>query len=148
MNYLFPKEGFYTNFLRKVPPCLLPIQLEQSANPPAISAKLLPASANPSVISATLSVESTKPPPTSAKPPLSHMPRPYLAHTRRRGLMSQVQILGLAPKVLSDKWNCRAAFFGVMRRWKNFTFEYKSQSNGARATVRVKCQYKNSLLKL
>ena len=46
-NYPFPKEGFYTNFLRKVPPCLLPIQLEQSANPPAISAKLLPASANP-----------------------------------------------------------------------------------------------------
>ena len=30
---------------------------------------------------------------------LSHMTRPYPAHVRRRGLVSQVQILGLAPRV-------------------------------------------------
>ena len=30
------------------------------------------------------------------------MPRPHPAHTRRRGLLSQVQILGLAPSLMTS----------------------------------------------
>ena len=35
-------------------------------------------------------------------------------HVRRRGLVSQVQILGLAPEAWSGQSNCRAAFIGIM----------------------------------
>ena len=47
---------------------------------------------------------------------LSLVPRPHPAHTRRRGLVSQVQILGLAPEVWSGQSNRRAAFIGIMRQ--------------------------------
>jgi len=41
---------------------------------------------------------------------LSLVPRPNPAHTRRRGLVSQVQILGLAPKAWSGQSDRRRAF--------------------------------------
>ena len=42
------------------------------------------------------------------------MPRPHPAQVRRRGLVSQVQILGLAPEVWSGQSNRRAAVY-----WNN-----------------------------
>ena len=47
---------------------------------------------------------------------LGLMPRPHPAHARRRILVSQVQILGLAPEAWSDQWNCRALFIGIMQK--------------------------------
>ena len=44
------------------------------------------------------------------------VPRPHPAHVRRRGLVSQVQILGLAPEAWSNQSNRRAAFIGIMRK--------------------------------
>ena len=41
---------------------------------------------------------------------LSFVSRPHPAHTRRRGLVSQVQILGLVPETWSGQSNCRIAF--------------------------------------
>ena len=46
----------------------------------------------------------------------SLVPRPHPAHARRRGLVSQLQILGLALEAWSGQSNCRAAFIGIMRK--------------------------------
>ena len=47
---------------------------------------------------------------------LSLVSRPHPAHARRRGLVSQVQILGLAPETWSGQSYCRTAFIGIMRK--------------------------------
>ena len=46
-------------------------------------------------------------------PDSSLVPRPHLAHARRRGLVSQVQILGLAPKAWSGQSDRRRAFIRI-----------------------------------
>ena len=48
----------------------------------------------------------------------SLMPRPHPAHMRIGGLVSQVQILGLATEAWSNHWNYRVAFIGIMRKWE------------------------------
>ena len=45
---------------------------------------------------------------------ISLMPRPHPAHVRRRDLVSQIQILGLAPEALSDLSNLGVALIGIM----------------------------------
>ena len=52
---------------------------------------------------------------------VSLVPRPHPAHARRRGLVSQVQILGLAPETWSGQSNHRAAFIEIMRKYFNRT---------------------------
>ena len=47
------------------------------------------------------------------------MPRPHLAHARRRGLVSQVQILGLAPKAWSSQSDRRRAFIRIMQKHRS-----------------------------
>ena len=49
----------------------------------------------------------------SCRVSFSLMPRPHPAHARRRGLVSQVPILGLAPETWSGQSYCRAAFIGI-----------------------------------
>ena len=44
------------------------------------------------------------------------MLRPHPAHARRKGLVSQVQILGLAPEVWSGQSNRIVAFTGIMQK--------------------------------
>ena len=54
---------------------------------------------------------------------LSLYPDPTQAHTRRRGLVSPVQISGLAPALaaLSNQWNRRVAFSGSKNKYFNHT---------------------------
>ena len=47
-------------------------------------------------------------------PPPSLVPRPHPAHVRRRGLVSQVQILGLAPEAWSGQSNPQSRVY-----WNN-----------------------------
>ena len=42
--------------------------------------------------------------------------RPHPAHARTRGLVSQVQILGLALEAYSGQSNHRVAFIGIIRK--------------------------------
>ena len=46
----------------------------------------------------------------------SLVPRPHPTHTRRRGLVSQVPILGLAPEVWSGQSDCRTAFIRIIQK--------------------------------
>ena len=57
----------------------------------------------------------------------SVLPRPHPAHTRRRGMVSQVQILGLAPEVWSGISNHRAAFIGIMQKQEQVLQSYHSK---------------------
>ena len=45
------------------------------------------------------------------------MPRPHPAHARRRGLVSKLQIRGLAPEAWNDQWNCRAPFIASKNKY-------------------------------
>ena len=58
----------------------------------------------------------------------SLIPRPHPAHTRRRGLVSQVQILGLAPEAWSSQSDRRTAFTRIMRK-RNQYFNRTAQSD-------------------
>ena len=52
--------------------------------------------------------------------------RPHPAHVRR-GLVSRVQILGLAPEVWSNQWNCRTALIEIMQKWEEVLLSYHSK---------------------
>ena len=56
----------------------------------------------------------------------SLVPRLHPAHARRRGLVSQVQILGLALEGWSNQWNRRAAFIIMLKREQVLQF-YRSK---------------------
>ena len=60
-------------------------------------------------------------------PVSSLVPRPHPAHARRRGLVSQVEILGPAPKAWSGQSNHRAAFIGIMRKQEQVLQSYHSK---------------------
>ena len=57
----------------------------------------------------------------SCRVSFSLVPRPHPAHARRRGLVSQVPILGLAPETWSGQSYCRVAFIGIMHSYFNRT---------------------------
>ena len=57
----------------------------------------------------------------------SLVPRPHPAHTRRRGLVLQVQILGLAPKVWSGQSDRRRAFIRMMRKRNKLLQSHRSK---------------------
>ena len=52
---------------------------------------------------------------------ISLVPRPHPAHVRRRGLVSQVEILGPAPEAWSCQSNRRVAFIGSENKYFNRT---------------------------
>ena len=58
---------------------------------------------------------------------ISLVPRPHPAQGRRRSLVSQVQILGLAPEAWSGQSNRRAAFIGIMRKREQVLQSYHSK---------------------
>ena len=57
----------------------------------------------------------------------SLVPRPHPAHARRRGLVSQVQILGLAPETWSGQSYRRTAFIGIMQKREQLLQSYRSK---------------------
>ena len=59
---------------------------------------------------------------------LSLVPRPHPAHTRRRGLVSPVQIFGLALALAawSDQWNRRVALIRIMQKQEQVLQSYYS----------------------
>ena len=59
----------------------------------------------------------------------SLVPRPYPAHARRRGLVSQVQILGQAPEAWSGQSDRRTAFIRIMWKREQVLQSYTAQSD-------------------
>ena len=55
------------------------------------------------------------------------MLRPHPAQARRRGLVSQVQILGLAPEAWSGQSNHKAVFIGIVRKQEQLLQSYCSK---------------------
>ena len=50
-----------------------------------------------------------------------------LVHARRRGLVSQVEILGLALEAWSNQWNRRVVFIRIMRKQKQVLQSHRSK---------------------